>query len=425
MTSATRYTLSDIPGFNDIIKGDDFSGLINVLKLNKVECRTANNAIYKVVRYDKNFLNVDLIPTYGLCRSVILNCNNDVVGFAPPKSIPCDEFIKKYSEDTRGITAEEFIEGTMINVFWDNSIGLTGGWEISTRNTVGATSSFYKGHKAKTFRDMFLEAAKECGLVLDNLEKDKCYSFVLQHPENRIVVPFKDPQLYLVAVYSIHKEEEEEQEENPSSSVYIDVFDSQDFRDVFFALNTTVMFPKVYKFEKYTDLIDQFASMNTAYYVVGVVLHNKETGERAKIRNPVYEQVRNLRGNQPKLQYQYLTLRKEGKVGEFLKFYPENKKELSGFRDQVHLFTNTLFANYISCYVKKEKPLIEFSEQYRTHMYNIHQKYLNELREQKLFVSNAVVQKYVNELHPSLLMYCLNYQMRKRVVDTVAADFHL
>jgi hypothetical protein len=426
MTSATRYKLSDIPGFNDIIKGDDFSGLINVLKLNKVECRTTNNAIYKVVRYDKNFLNVDLIPTYGLCRSVILNCNNDVVGFAPPKSIPCDEFIKKYSEDTRGISAEEFIEGTMINVFWDNSIGLTGGWEISTRNTVGATSSFYKGHKAKTFRDMFLEAAKECGLVLDNLEKDKCYSFVLQHPENRIVVPFKDPQLYLVAVYSIRneeQEEQEEQEENPSSAVYIDVFDSQDFRDVFFALNTTVMFPKVYKFEKYSDLIDQFASMNTAYYVVGVVLHNKETGERAKIRNPVYEQVRNLRGNQPKLQYQYLTLRKEGKVGEFLKFYPENKKELSGFRDQVHLFTNTLFANYISCYVKKEKPLIEFSEQYRTHMYNIHQKYLNELREQKLFVSNAVVQKYVNELHPSLLMYCLNYQMRKRVVDTVAADY--
>lgn len=417
MTTATRYTLSEIPGFYDIIKGGDFSGL-NVLKLNKVECRTANNAIYKVVRYDKNFLNIDLIPTYGLCRSVILNCNNDVVGFAPPKSIPCDEFIKKYSEDTRGIIAEEFIEGTMINVFWDNSIGLTGGWEISTRNTVGATSSFYKGHQSKTFRDMFLEAATECGLVLDNLEKDKCYSFVLQHPENRIVVPFKHPQLYLVAVYSIHNEEHE-----GSSAVYVDVFDSQDFRDIFFALNTTVMFPKVYKFEKYSDLIDEFASMNTAYSVVGVVLHNKETGERAKIRNPVYEQVRNLRGNQPKLQYQYLCLRKEGKVGEFLKFYPENKKDFSGFRDQVHLFTNTLFANYISCYVKKEKPLIEFSEQYRTHMYNIHQKYLNELREQKLFVSNAVVQKYVNELHPSLLMYCLNYQMRKRVVDTVAADY--
>lgn len=420
MTTATRYTLSDIPGFNDMIKGGGDGSLMNVLKLNKVECRTANNAKYKVVRYDKNFLNIDLIPSYGLCRSVIVNCNNSVVGFAPPKSIPCDEFIKKYNEDSRDITAEEFIEGTMINVFWDDSIGLTGGWEISTRNTVGATSSFYKGRQSKTFRDMFLEAALENRLVMDNLDKDKCYSFVLQHPENRIVVPFKYPQLYLVAVYSIRNEKQEE-----TSVVYVDVLDAQDFRDVFFALNTTVMFPKVYKFDKYSDLIDQFASMNTSYDVVGVVLHNKNSGERAKIRNPVYEQVRNLRGNQPKLQYQYLSLRKEGKVGDFLKFYPENKKEFSGFRDQVHLFTNTLFSNYISCYVKKEKPLIEFSEQYRTHMYNIHQKYLNELREQKMFINNTAVKNYVNELHPSLLMYCLNYQMRKRAVDTVEADFHL
>jgi len=120
-----------------------------------------------------------------------------------------------------------------------------------------------------------------------------------------------------------------------------------------------------------------------------------------------------------------LSLRQSGKVGVFLKFYPEHKREFSGFRDQVHLFTNTLFSNYISCYIKKEKPLMEFSEQYRTHMYNIHQKYLNELREQKLFVTNTIVQKYVNELHPSLLMYCLNYQMRKRVADTVAADYNI
>lgn len=410
-----RYILSNITGFNSIITGDD-KNMPTILKLNKVECRTFNNSSYRVIRYDKNFLNIDLIPSYGLCRSVVVNASNNVVAFAPPKSIVSEQFIQKYSETTTGVVAEEFIEGTMINVFWDGSIGVDGGWEISTRNTVGATSSFYKGPRARTFREMFLEAAKENGLLLDNLEKDKCYSFVVQHPENRIVVPFKKPQLYLVAVYSIHNEE---------NSIYVDVYDAQDFRDIFFALGTTVMFPKIYKFDKYSDLIESYASMNTPYDIMGVVLHNKCTGERAKIRNPVYEQVRNLRGNQPKLQYQYLSLRQSGKVGDFLKFYPEHKREFSGFRDQVHLFTNTLFGNYISCYIKKEKPLIEFSEQYRTHMYNIHQKYLNELREQKLFVTNTVVQKYVNELHPSLLMYCLNYQMRKRVVDTVAADYKI
>ena len=221
MTS-TRYILSDIKGFNEIVNCDVNN--LEILKLNKVESRTSNNSTYKVVRYDKNFLNVDLIPTYGLCRSVIINSKNKVVGFAPPKSIPSEQFIQKYSENTPGVVFEQFVEGTMINVFWDDSIGLTGGWEIATRNTVGATSSFYKSKQCKTFRDMFLEAASENNMDFSILDKKYCYSFVLQHPENRIVVPFKKPQLYLVAVYSIN---------NDNDVITVDVNDSQQFKDFF------------------------------------------------------------------------------------------------------------------------------------------------------------------------------------------------
>jgi len=414
MTS-TRYILSDITGFNEILNCDVNNS--EILKLNKIESRTPNNSTYKVVRYDKNFLSIDLIPTYGLCRSVIINSKNKVIGFAPPKSIPSENFIQKYSESTDRVVAEEFVEGTMVNVFWDDSIGSHGNWEISTRNTVGATSCFYKGKPSKTFREMFFEAAKEVNLEFSLLDKKYSYSFILQHPENRIVVPFKKPTLYLAGVFSIVYENEQ---------IFVDAYDHQDFRKIFFENKLmNVKFPEQYSFSKYSELIEKYGSMNTSYDVVGVVLHNKVTGERSKIRNPVYEQVRNLRGNQPKLQYQYLCLRKEGKVSEFLKFYTENKKEFSGFREQVHLFTNTLFSNYISCYIKKERPLKEFSEQYRTHMFNIHQIFINELREKKLFVKNIVVQKYVNELHPSILMYCLNFQMRKRNVDTIVAESNI
>ena len=439
MTTPLVYTLTNIDGFIDLL--NDTPNEQNIIKLNKVECRTDNNiANYKIIGYNKSLLTRDLIPTVGLCRSVILNRNNMVVGFAPPKSIKWDEFIQKYSEDdtcicgcpcccccggcdkffsplehgtsssgSNGvpetcIVAEEFVEGTMINVFWDDSIGLTGGWEIATRNTVGATSSFYKGTNTKTFRDMFLEAATENRLVMDNLDKELCYSFVLQHPENRIVVPFARPRLYLVAVYSIT---------NEPGNVYVTVHDSQTYKEAFYAINTTVSFPEIYSFDKYQNLIEQFGSATTAYNIVGVVLHNKSTGERAKIRNPVYEHVRKLRGNQPKLQYHYLCLRKEGHVGNFLKYFPENKAEFSKFREQLHVFTNTLFSNYISCYIKKEKPLIEFHEQYRTHMFNIHNKYLTELKESHKFVTKTVVINHVNNIHPSLLMYCLNLQMRQ------------
>jgi hypothetical protein len=401
--NSTRYILSDINGFNEIITCDDTNNLdLQILKLNKIETRSSNKSSYKVITYNKQFVTVDLVSSYGLCRSVIINNNNKVVGFAPPKSIQCDEFIKKYSETTDGIVAEQFVEGTMINVFWDDSIGLSGGWEIATRNTVGATSSFYKRNQSKTFRDMFFEAAKETNLVIEDLEKKYCYSFVIQHPENRIVVPFNKPNLYLVAIYEIH---------NDNDNVFINVYNTQDSKQMF--SNTSVNFPEVYNFSKYSELIEKYGSVNTAYDVVGVVIHNKVTGERTKIRNPVYEQVRILRGNQPKLQYHYLCLRNQGQVKDFLKFYPEYKKEFSNFRNQVHLFTDTLFLNYINCYIKKERPLKDFSDEYRTHMFNIHKKFLTELREKNLFVTNTIVQKYVNELHPSLSMYCLNLQMRK------------
>lgn len=404
------YYLSQIDGFTDLILNEDSSELIP--NLNKTECTTVNNQKYKVIRYNKNNLTYDIIPTYGLCRSVIVNSNNQVVCFSPPKSIKSDIFIEKYNIKNDTLVAEEFVEGTMINVFWDQNIGLSGAWEISTRNTVGAVSSFYKSPNSKTFRTMFLEAAANNKLDLDTLHKNFCYSFVLQHQENRIVVPFKVPQLYLISMYII--------DNSDKNNIKVYSVDKSNFLNLH--SNTEVKIPTVYNWNTYADLVDKYASMNTPYDILGVVIYNNETGERTKIRNPVYEEVRQLRGNQPKLQYQYLCLRKEGKVADFLKYYPENKKEFSSFRDQLHLFTNTLFTNYISCYIKKEKPLLEFSEQYRTHMFNIHKQYLNELKEQKLYVTNTVVIKYVNNIHPSLMMFCLNFQMRKRNVDFIKAD---
>ena len=403
--------LSLIPGFNELLYHDS---MINELKLNKVESRTKNGLSYKVITYDKNLLSNDLTGIYGFCRSIIINSDNKVVCFAPPKSVSAYAFIDKYPGNSKSIVAEEFVEGTMINVFWDEKIGLTGGWEIATRNTIGATSRFYKSSSNnKTFREMFLEAAKECNLNIETLNPLYSYSFVLQHPSNRIVVPFENSSLYLIAIYHI------DNSDINNIRVYRMNMNAQDVMNWY---KTSVKFPQIYSWSNYTELITTYASMNTSYDIVGVVLFNLITGERTKIRNPVYEEVRSLRGNQPKLQYQYLSLRKEGKVGDFLKYYPENKNEFSAFRDQIHLFTNILFSNYIECYIKKENQLLHYSQQHRGHLYNLHQMYINELREQKLFVTNRVVINYVNNLHPSLLMYSLNYNMRKRNIDFLSLE---
>jgi hypothetical protein len=404
MQTEYTYNLSNIPGFDNIINNnnDPNNEKYYIVK----DYITKSNQQYKIVRYNKDLLSSDLFSTYGLLRSVIISANK-VVSFSPPKSISSERFIQDY--DIKDVYAEEFIEGTMINVFFDSSYGITGCWQIATRNTVGADVSFYTWSK-KTFNIMFMEACLQNNICINSLNPEFCYSFVLQHPENRVVVPFTTPNLYLVEVYKILHIDNE---------VKVLKQDLDTVKQYGLWTFSNIKFPQKILFESYSELIEKYASPNTPYNILGIIVKNKNTGERMKIRNPIYEEIRHLRGNQPKLQYQYLCLRKEGKISDFIKYYPETKSELSQYRSQIHMFTNTLFKNYISCFVKKEKSLYEFSDQYKTHMFKLHEIFLNDLREKNLFVNKTVVINYVNNLHPSLLMYSLNYNMRKRLIDTI------
>ena len=419
-TRLTNINLSSNNSFNLLIN-KTISQCEYLLQSN-IKCRVPeNNNNYSIISYNKSQLDNSNIPIYGPFRSIIINNDNKVVCYSPPKSIDYNVFVDRqfsvhcYEE----VIAQEFVEGTMINVFWDSVAGL---WEISTKKIVGATSNFYKKQAGKSFRQMFFEALSQSGLTLDKLDTNYCYSFVLQHPENRIVVPFTKPCLYLIAIYSINYEYNSQEKNindtsdtnntNNNRDIVVYTYDIYDSKVQEFFNKTTICFPKIYTFESYNSVVEQYASENTPYTTLGVVFYNKKTGERTKVRNPVYESVRQLKGNEPKLQFHYLTLRQQGKVRDFLNIFTENKIEFMKFRDQVHTFTHTLFQNYVNCYIKKEKPLGDYGAQYKTHMFNIHKKYKTELKEKKMIVNNGVVIDYVNNLEPQLLMYCLNYDFR-------------
>lgn len=424
MNKQNTYNLNNIPGFNDLIKtGTIVSEYEKYYTLHQY-C-TKSNEKYTIVRYNKELLSSDLINTYGFLRSLILS-NGRVLCFAPQKSLSAEKFMLKYPTKNEKIVAQEFIEGTMINVFFD---ALNNHWQIATRNTVGAEVSFYKNTSTNanintnanananmTFNQMFMQACVYSNFNIECLNQKYCYSFVLQHPSNRIVIPFKNPEIYLVGVYEIRQTDE---------SIVVVEDDLLEIKKSGFFSLTGIKFPENYDFSTYAELIEKYASGNTPYTVMGVVVKNTETGERTKFRNPIYEEIRHLKGNQPKLQYQYLCLRQSGKLSEYLKYYPESKREMSNFREQVHMFTDNLYKNYISCYIKKTQPLKLYPSQYRTHMFKLHEHYLNNLRAKNLYINNTEVINYVNKLHPSLLMYCLNYNTRKRAIDALAVDANI
>ena len=377
------------------------------------------NQTYCTVRYDKPSMTKDEYLSIGLMRSVVFNNNNkQVLSFAPPKSIDyTSESFGNWDNDS--IQAEEYVDGTMINVFWDELIGESGDWQIASRSCVEANVGFYLHTGSKTFRHMFLDACNEVNLEFDYLNKKHedgsrlCYSFVLQHPDNRIVVPYNKPNLVLVKVYKINQ---------TSDKLSIMPYEDSSLKELL-QEKTSVKFPEVYKTDVKSndvqDLIDKYASKNTSYNVQGLVFSNLTNNVRAKIRNPIYEEVRRLKGNQPKIQYRYLTLRQQNKVSEYLKMFPEDGKAFSTFRTQLHNYTKGLYQNYVNCYIKKKKPLKEFPYQFRTHMFTLHRKYLDELVDEKKSINMSIVIEYVNNLHPSQQMYAMNYHMRKRNMDAI------
>lgn len=401
------YDLQNIGGkdicqlYNNIeVDGDN---LLNSLKLT-IKKWTNNDKVYKIIRYNKKELDDDSIRTSGLFRSVILDGNGKILSFAPPKSLRPDQFIKSHQDEEKECLAEQYIEGTMINMFYSE-----GEWEIATRSSVGAKIAFFRVNGVSTtFRNMFLEVCNHIHLEFDMFNKNYCYSFVMQHPDNRIVSPILEKALYLTKVYRIEGYTIHE----VNVSKHVEELTQK-------CPNLVLRSPERYEFASFSELQDRYkhdknSSNDLSYADVGVMIYSP-SGDRTKIRNPEYEAVRILRGNQPKLQYHYLALRKTGQIAEFLKYFPEYKQHFTEFRDQLHIFTNSLHKNYIDCYINKKRPLKEFPHQYRSMMFNLHQYYLNELRDKREYISRAVVIDHINNLPASHQMFLLNYSMRKPV----------
>jgi hypothetical protein len=414
MNSSPITLLSNIPGFTQKLVSDNDEGSEYI----KTKRCSFNNKDYKIISYVKSLLNTEeLVSTYGALRSVVVNSENQVIGVSPPKSTPYWSFIAEnmhfYSPTELGsdqlIVAEEFVEGVMINVFWDPCAQ---SFVISTKNTVGAHTSFYVTDERMTFGEMFYEAAAAAHLDIQLLNREYSYSFVLQHPKHALVTHFLQPALKLVAVYKIVQDGPE--------NVKVERVDVNVARSCDHLRESGVLYPKRYDTEllrSYHDLIDIYSSVITAYYIQGVVFRHVKTGEHCKMRNPNFEQVHRLRGNQPKPQFQYLTLRKGGHVGEFLSFYPEFAQEFETYRNQVHDFTSKLLSYYCDCYIKKTAPLITFPKQFRTHMFNLSVLYKTKLKPDNRFVNKLEVIQYINALEPEHLMYALNYEHRTRVSD--------
>ncbi len=355
---------------------------------------------YTLFGYNKEKFTEDLHDY----RSLIFY-NKNLIAYGPPKSTNYDLFKNNNNNFSENIDVDLFVEGTMIMLYYNN---YTTQWETSTRGNIGATCSFFQNSSKKTFRNMFDESCNMSFLDISKLDKSLCYIFVMNHPDNRIVNKCDIPTLHLVKVYKINNNEQEE------------TFDIQvlkelnSIKEMF--VNTLVQFPQLDLNDSSNNItyesIEEFVN-KSSFQVMGVIIYDKINDVRTKIRNNKYESVRKLRGNQPKLDYRYLELKKNKNINKYLQYFPEHKENFDEYWNKTREFTNDLYKYYVETHITKSKKMDDIPKEFKSHAYNLHQFYLNNLRPNKYSMQKNHVINYVNQLPEAMLLHALNYKKKQ------------
>jgi len=369
----------------------------------KLYTNKSNQMQYQILNYDPTDLLYD--NTEGLYRCVILTePEGELLGFSHPRSQVLQIFREKYPKlDSSKMFINEIVEGTMIQLFWDPRIE---SWEIATKGSIGGNNWFYRTKypdlgEQKTFRDMFFDVFQSFS-AFDSFPKDHCYQFILQHPENPIVLSIQKPAVYLVGVYRIM-----------NNKKVLPIFPTE-YEQWSIFMTTPIQFPPRMIVDSYDEIIENYCSIhaNIAPYIkMGFMILHLDTGERTTIENPIYKEVRELRGNHPNLQYQYLCLRRINKVNDFLLYFPQYKKIFHRFSKQYSEFLQGLHQSYLTYYIQKKG--IQISKRYFPLIYRIHREvYLPSLNSgERKIMRLGEIAKYIETITPNELIYYLNYHV--------------
>jgi hypothetical protein len=427
--------------------------------------KTESSGVFYTLKYDRAKLTAEQYSTVGRLRSVVFDEAGRICCIAPPKMLTLADDMKtrEVNSVSSSLTAEELVEGIMVNLFWkaEAGAGAEGGgdgkWYIATKSCVGEVSYDHilqaeaeaqvagatteagtgtcTGVEASDAPRVFQKLGVQevlrrriCDVLsllpggLAGVSKEYCYSFVVQHPKNQIVNTITEPTLYLVAVYQLTPLEGTESLGVNAIRIDRDIFSSNFGGTVSHMPSTLSCVSDEAESETSTvaatftphtveDYCKMYASADTrSVSLPGVIFVDKETGFCYKKRNPKYESVKKRKGMEQKLLAQYLQLRKDHGIDEYLKYHPQHSRAFRQFRDRLHDYTQRLYDAYIEHYVKKDaKPLKEYDRELKTHMYKMHYDvYLATMKESGTFITKHIVINYVNQLAAAQQLACLN-----------------
>lgn len=339
---------------------------------------------YRIIRYVKN-QSVMNMPHTKWFRSVVWDTeSNRPVCVAPPKAETNDP----PTGDTT-LSIQDFLDGTMINAFVSkDSISSL---QIASRTQLGASGTFYS---QKSFGELFDEAVQEMGFasrsdLLSTLPKPSSetsatfVSFLLQHPEHRVVSRPRKAHLYIVHMGEVEEDGTVVLREDCPTNL------SQ------FSIPS---YP-ITGFRKDTDLEAFFKGLveSKGWFFQGLTFKDGK-GTRWRMRNINYLYLRGLRGSEATDKDRFLRLRSESKVVEYLKHYSEDRQTFWDLEQQLRAATTIVFTAYCDVHKGHTKKLADLPKSVQPCVFRLHSQYLSEMKAKNETVKMKDVVKLVNSL---------------------------
>lgn len=331
-------------------------------------------------------------PFTRFCRGMILDSENNLVCVPPEKHTPLENL--EYQSFSQ-LHVEDFIDGTMINVFYYGDE-----WHLATRSKIGANGTWFS---KKKFSDMFSEA--KGNLDFEKFEKNYTYTFVLRHPENRIVTQYETADLVLVQVRDMNT---------------LGIENTNVVKNVLQDRGVDVITPVVYNFTDMEHLDSYLSQLH--WQQQGVVI--KFGNFRSKVRNQKFQHVKSMRGNTPHRLYCYLELKQNKMIKEYLQYFPEMETEFKMYWQQLSNMTRLLHQTYMNYRVKKIIGPESVPFELRPLIYELHGHHIKS----GIKITPDFVNSYFYSLPIKKIIFVVNYQKnlaRQKMLDQTEAPMEV
>jgi hypothetical protein len=314
----------------------------------------------------------------GLFRSVVWDTvANRPVCVAPPKA---REGLPPLGVELAA--TQDFVDGFMVNAF----VRAAGDLELATRTQLGGGNRFYS---EKTFGQLFDEALATTPLkgragveaALREVGGGTAFaSFVVQHPEHRIVAKVATPTVYVVQVGTVLESGKVELQEQPGA-----------WPQSFARLQPPSWAARLFRSEQEIQDLLRKTAVQRGWRWQGFVFKDG-AGGRWRIRTPTYTMLRELRGSESTAVERFLRLRATGKVGEYIRHYSEEKVAFWDMEQKLRARTNDVLSAYCDVHKAHAVKFKELPDAYRTPVYHLHLEWLNVLRMKgyKVRIQNAI-----------------------------------